>query len=82
MTAEELLDKGTDYLYGFGDVDKDYEQAMNHFIKSLDAGSIKVMNEIGFMYQYGYGVLKNKSEAVKWYRRSAELGDTDSMNFC
>lgn len=80
MTAEELLDKGTDYLYGFGDVDKDYEQAMNHFVKALDAGSVKAMNEIGFMYQYGYGVLKNKSEAVKWYRRGAELGDTDSMN--
>ena len=80
MNAEELLDKGKDYLHGFGEVDEDYEQAMNYFVKALEAGSIKAMNEIGFMYQYGYGVTKNKSEAVKWYRRGGELGDTDSMN--
>ena len=80
MNAEELLDKGTDYLHGFGGVDEDYEQAMNYFVKALEAGSIKAMNEIGFMYQYGYGVTKNKSLAVKWYRQGAELGDADSMN--
>lgn len=80
MTAEELLDKGTDYLHGFGGVDEDYEQAMNYFVKAKEAGSIKAMDKIGFMYQYGYGVTKNKSEAVKWYRRGAELGDADSMN--
>ena len=80
MTAEELLNKGNDYFHGLGGVDKDYEQAMNYFIKALDAGSIKAMNEIGFMYQYGYGVTKNKSEAVKWYKRGVELGDTYSMN--
>lgn len=80
MTVEELLDKGTNYLHGFGGVDEDYEQAMNYFVRAMEAGSIKAMGEIGFMYQYGYGVTKNKSEAVKWYRRGAELGDTDSMN--
>ena len=80
MTVDELLDKGKDYLHGFGGVDEDYEQAMNYFIKALNAGSIKAMDEIGFMYQYGYGVVKNKSEAVKWYRRGAELSDAASMN--
>ena len=69
MTAEELLDKGTDYFHGFGEVEEDYEQAMIYFVKALEAGSIKAMDKIGFMYQYGYGVTKNKSEAVKWYRR-------------
>jgi len=80
MTAEELLDKGMDYLHGFGGVDEDYEQAINYFVEAKEAGNIKAMDKIGFMYQYGYGVTKNKSEAVKWYRRGAELGDADSMN--
>ncbi|MBQ3443239.1 MAG: sel1 repeat family protein [Selenomonadaceae bacterium] len=65
MTAEELLDKGTDYLHVFGGVDEDYEQAMNYFVKAEEAGSIRAMDKIGFMYQYGYGVTKNKSETVK-----------------
>lgn len=80
MTAKELLDKGTDYLHGLGEVDKDYEQAMNYFVKALDAGNVKAMSEIGFMYQYGYGVTKNKFEAVNWYKRGVELGDASAMN--
>lgn len=80
MTAEEILEKGKDYLHGFGEDDKDYGKAIRYFFKALEAGSIKAMNEIGFMYQYGHGVAKNKSKAVKWYRCGAELGDMDSMN--
>lgn len=53
---------------------------MSYFVKAMEAGSIKAIDKIGFMYQYGYGVTKNKSEAVKWYRRGSELGDADSMN--
>ena len=32
------------------------------------------------MYQYGYGVAKDKAKAVKWYRCGAEQGDPSSMN--
>ena len=27
------------------------------------------------MYKYGYGVIKDKAEAVKWYRKLAEQGE-------
>ena len=80
MTAEEMLEKGKDYLHGFGEDDKDYGKAIRYFFKALEAGSIKAMDEIGFMYQYGYEVAKNKSKAVKWYRCGAEFGDASSMN--
>ena len=80
MTAEEMLDKGKDYLYGFGEENKDYEKAIRYLFKALEAGSIEAISEIGCIYQYGRGVEKNKSKAVKWYRCGAELGDPSSMN--
>ena len=80
MTAEEMLEKGKDYLYGFGEEDKDYEKAIRYLFKALEAGSIEAISEIGCVYQYGRGVEKNKSKAVKWYSCGAELGDPSSMN--
>ena len=80
MTAEEMLEKGKDYLYGFGEEDKDYEKAIRYLFKALEAGSIEAISEIGYMYQYGRGVAKDKAKAVKWYRRGSELGDPSSMN--
>jgi TPR repeat protein len=32
------------------------------------------------MYQYGLGVSKDETEAVKWYRKSAEQGNAFGQN--
>ena len=80
MTAEEMLEKGKDYLYGFGEEDKDYGKAIRYLFKALEAGSIEAISEIGCIYQYGRGVEKDKAKATKWYRCGAELGDPSSMN--
>lgn len=80
MTAEEMLEKGKDYLYDFGEEDKNYEKAIRYLFKALEAGSIETISEIGCIYQYGRGVEKDKAKAVKWYRCGAELGDPSSMN--
>ena len=32
------------------------------------------------MYEKGYGVSKDYSEAVKWYRKAAEQGDAEAQN--
>ena len=45
MTAEELLEKGTDYLHGFSDVEEDYEKAIRYFFKALEAGSIEAIDK-------------------------------------
>lgn len=34
---------------------------------------------LGYMYQYGYVVDKDYTEAVKWYRKAAEQGDADAQ---
>lgn len=33
---------------------------------------------LALCYEYGKGVEKNKSEAIKWYRKSAEQGLSDA----
>jgi TPR repeat protein/serine/threonine protein kinase len=35
---------------------------------------------IGYMYSLGKGVVQNDVEAVKWYRKLAEQGDSDGQN--
>ena len=80
LTAAEILSKGVDYLYSFNDEQRDYEKAMFCFIQALDAGNIKAYDEIGAMYECGYGVEKNKIEAANWYKRGAAEGDTNSMH--
>jgi TPR repeat protein len=38
------------------------------------------MNELGVMYADGQGVGKDEAEAVRLYRKAADLGNTDAMN--
>jgi TPR repeat protein len=37
------------------------------------------MNNLGFLYQNGYGVPKDYSEAVRWYRTAAEKGEAKAQ---
>ena len=34
-----------------------------------------VQREIGYMYENGYGVPKNYTTALEWYKKAAEKGD-------
>jgi hypothetical protein len=37
------------------------------------------MNSMGVMYQNGQGVLVDYSEAARWYRKAADLGNQSAM---
>ena len=37
-------------------------------------------NNLGVMYENGEGVPMNYDEAMKWYRKAAELGNKDAPN--
>ena len=43
-------------------------------------GDAAAMVNIGLMYANGEGVVKDDKEAVKWYRKAAELGNAGAMN--
>ena len=37
------------------------------------------MDRIGIAYERGVGVAQDMAEATRWYRRSAEAGNSDAM---
>ena len=40
-----------------------------------ESGDHKAQGNLGFMYQYGYGVRANYNESLKWYKIAASDGD-------
>ena len=80
MTSNELYDKGMDYFYGRAGVRKDYEKALRCFIKAVDFGNARAMEQIGYMYDLGGGVSQDRTEALKWYKRASEIGDVNLEN--
>ena len=38
------------------------------------------MYNVGNCYRYGYGIVKNYSEAVKWYQKAAMQGNSYAQN--
>ena len=56
--------------------EKDYAYAFEHYMLAYEKGYLSQSNEnrMGYMYQYGQGVEKDYSEAVKWYKKAADQG--------
>ena len=52
----------------------DYVTALQEWTPLAEAGYDVAQYNLGFMYEYGQGVLQDYAEAVKWYRLSAEMG--------
>jgi len=44
-----------------------------------EKGDPKAQYTLGFCYTKGFGVTKDASEAVKWYRKAAEQGDAGAQ---
>lgn len=47
-------------------------------MKAAEAGHIKAMQSLARRYETGALLPKNESEALRWYRRAAEMGDSSS----
>ena len=58
---------------------EDYATALAEFMPLAEARHPKAQFYLGLMYSNGYGVPKNKKEAVRWYRLGAEAGDAQSQ---
>ncbi len=46
--------------------------------KSAEQGNAQAQCNLGYMYESGDGVIKDKEEAIKWYKKSAEQGNKDA----
>ena len=58
-----------------------FAESFNDVLKKAQKGNASAQNTLGFMYGNGEGVRKDKSEAVKWYRKAAEQELTDAQEF-
>jgi len=47
--------------------------------RQAEAGDANAQYHLGWMYYYGEGVLKNFTEAVKWFRRAADQGNANAQ---
>jgi uncharacterized protein len=52
----------------------DYETALEEFLPLAQQGSPQARYDLGVLYDNGYGVVQDYSEAAKWYRLAAEQG--------
>lgn len=57
----------------------DYEAARILLLPLAEQGDALALNNLGVMYEKGYGVAKDDAEAVKWYRKAAEQGNTKAQ---
>lgn len=67
------------------DIKRDMDQAIHWYRKAAKLGDIEAMHHLGQCYEYGWGVEKNKSQAMEWYRKveeeAKEQGEPDSLYF-
>lgn len=73
--ANEYYEAGYAYLYGLDGKEVDLEAAYSNFEKAADLGDAPAMNEIGYMYDWGYGVEQDYAMAMEWYGKAADLGN-------
>src|SRR5437868_13098425 len=66
-TPDAQVRLGNEYL------DKhDYGMALTWFRKAADQGNAAAENNVGWLYENGFGVTQDDAEALKWYHRVAD----------
>ena len=60
---------------------QDYEQAVSWYRKAAAQGLASAQNDLGRMYEYGYGVAQDYVKAIACYRKAAEQEYGNSYNF-
>ncbi len=65
---------GLMYYDGKGGVSQNYYQAVRYFRLAANQELAAGQYNLGMCYYYGDGVEEDESEAVKWFKSSAELG--------
>ena len=56
--------------------EEDYEEAVKWYRKAAIQGDAKAQVNLGAMYGYGQGVIKDDKQAVKWYLKAANQNES------
>lgn len=68
--GEELYELGMSYYR-----EKNYERAVECFDQAVNLGSVEATYQLGFCYEYGYGVDKNNDKAYRYMLVAANGGN-------
>jgi TPR repeat protein len=68
--AQTLFEQGTQ-LYRA----KDYAAAVPVFLELAQLGNVRAQLQVGWHYEFGKGVPRNPSEALRWYLAAARQGN-------
>ncbi|KAG0195682.1 hypothetical protein BGX33_002806 [Mortierella sp. NVP41] len=69
---------GDMYRDGRG-VEKDYQAAMDWYLKAADQGDPVGQRQVGNLHHYGQGVPRNHYQAMEWYLKAAGQGSADAQ---
>ena len=74
--AEAMFAVGCKYFYGdyYEDIEVNYKEALNWFLKAADKGYAEAAHYIGNMYLDGKGVDKNYGNALLWWQKAEKSG--------
>jgi len=72
--VQAMVDLGRIYLNGAGRP-RDYDQAMDWFLKAAKEGNAAGQVGVGFLFSRGLGCPLDKMKAGEWFRRAAEQND-------
>ena len=54
-------------------------ERFKQLLADANAGDITAMNKLVMLYQGGKGIPEDKSEALKWCRKAADMGNSEAM---
>lgn len=59
--------------------DKDYDRAARELLPLAKAGDDKAQYTLGYMYYYGQGVQRDRTQGYFWMQQSAKQGNKEAL---
>ena len=83
-SEETIINSHSDYERIFTEATeyydkRDYKKAFDLYLEAAEQGYAPAQCNLGYMYQLGEGVFKDKAKAVEWYTKSAEQGNAGAQ---
>ena len=75
VSAKEALALGNYYFIGRKGKSRDYAEALKWYRMAAEQGDADAQNNLGVMYECGYGVDRDLPRARYWYKKAVEQGD-------
>ncbi|MBQ9521280.1 MAG: BspA family leucine-rich repeat surface protein [Oscillospiraceae bacterium] len=80
LSAEELFHLGEDYFDGKNGKTQDYQKSRYYYELSAQKGNMYAINDLGYIYQKGYGVSVDYAKALQLYEQAADMGNPHAVN--